>query len=115
MTDVREAGPCKIAMPSRSSILSRRLAWLLLVPLAGCSRSGETRPPEVDPDPQVAPAAGVTLPKVAFVDVTEKAGIRFRHTSGAFGKKLLPETMGSGCAFLDFDNDGHQDLLFVNA
>lgn len=49
-----------------------------------------------------------------FTDVTAKAGIRFRHNSGAAGKKLLPETLGSGVAFLDIDNDGWQDLLLVN-
>jgi hypothetical protein len=57
----------------------------------------------------------VPFPAVRFTDITEKAGIRFRHTNGSFGKKLLPETLGSGVAFLDFDNDGHQDLLFVNS
>ncbi|MCS7047312.1 MAG: VCBS repeat-containing protein, partial [Gemmataceae bacterium] len=55
------------------------------------------------------------VPNVKFVDITEAAGIRFRHTNGSFGKKLLPETLGSGCAFLDYDNDGRQDLLFVNS
>jgi hypothetical protein len=50
-----------------------------------------------------------------FVDVTEKAGIRFTHVNGAFGKKYLPETMGSGCAFFDFDSDGDQDILLVNS
>jgi enediyne biosynthesis protein E4 len=49
-----------------------------------------------------------------FVDVTERAGVRFRHETGARGRKWLPETMGSGCAFLDFDADGRLDLLFVN-
>jgi hypothetical protein len=49
-----------------------------------------------------------------LVDVTESAGIRFRHVNGAFGKKFLPETMGSGCAFFDFDSDGDQDILLVN-
>ena len=53
--------------------------------------------------------------QVRFSDVTSAAGIRFRHNSGAFGKKYLPETMGSGAAFLDVDNDGWQDLLLVNS
>ena len=50
-----------------------------------------------------------------FTDVTAAAGIRFKHHSGAFGKKYLPETMGSGVAFLDADGDGWQDLLFVQS
>ena len=57
--------------------------------------------------------AAATLP--TFTDVTKAAGIRFRHDSGAFGKKYLPETMGSGAAFLDADGDGGQDILFVNS
>jgi len=51
---------------------------------------------------------------VHFEDVTRAAGIHFVHNNGAFGKKWLPETMGSGVAFLDYDNDGWQDILFVN-
>ena len=50
-----------------------------------------------------------------FADVTAAAGIRFKHESGAFGKKYLPETMGSGGAFLDVDGDGWQDILLVNS
>ena len=50
-----------------------------------------------------------------FTDVTQKAGITFRHDSGAFGKKYLPETMGAGGAFFDADGDGAQDLVFVNS
>ena len=49
-----------------------------------------------------------------FEDVTRAAGIHFVHNNGAFGKKWLPETMGPGVAFLDYDNDGWQDILFVN-
>ena len=47
--------------------------------------------------------------------MTAQAGIHFKHNSGAFGKKYLPETMGSGACFLDYDNDGWQDILFVNS
>ncbi len=50
-----------------------------------------------------------------LVDVTSPAGIPFRHNSGAFGGKLLPETLGSGCAFLDYDGDGWQDILLINS
>jgi hypothetical protein len=50
-----------------------------------------------------------------FTDVTQQAGITFRHESGAFGKKYLPETMGAGGAFFDADGDGAQDLVFVNS
>ena len=49
-----------------------------------------------------------------LVDVTLPAGIQFQHNSGAFGGKYLPETMGSGCAFLDYDSDGWQDILLIN-
>jgi hypothetical protein len=49
------------------------------------------------------------------VNVTERAGIHFRHFNGATGQKLLPETMGSGVAVLDFDGDGLPDLLFINS
>ena len=52
---------------------------------------------------------------IEFADVTAQAGIRFKHNSGAFGKKYLPETLGAGCAFLDYDNDGWQDVLLVNS
>ncbi|HKW35833.1 MAG TPA: CRTAC1 family protein [Candidatus Acidoferrum sp.] len=49
-----------------------------------------------------------------FTDVTAAAGIQFQHNSGAYGGKLLPETLGSGCAFLDYDADGWQDILLIN-
>ena len=53
--------------------------------------------------------AGVTLQ-----DVTAKAGIHFVHNNGAFGKKFLPETVGPGVAFIDYDNDGWPDIFLVN-
>jgi len=49
-----------------------------------------------------------------FRDITIQAGIHFTHNNGAFGKKWLPETMGPGCAFIDYDNDGYPDIFFVN-
>jgi len=61
-------------------------------------------------------AAGGTAvsPGFRFADVTSSAGIQFQHNSGAFGGKFLPETLGSGCAFLDYDRDGWQDILLIN-
>ncbi len=57
----------------------------------------------------------VELPRIPFTDITPSAGIDFVHENGAFGEKLLPETMGGGCAFLDFDSDGDPDILLVNS
>lgn len=50
-----------------------------------------------------------------YVDVAPQAGIHFIHNNGAFGKKYLPETMGSGCAFIDYNNDGRPDIFLVNS
>lgn len=55
------------------------------------------------------------IPLARFTDITSQAGIHFIHENGAYGDKLLPETMGGGVAFFDFDNDGFQDLLFINS
>jgi hypothetical protein len=54
-------------------------------------------------------------PVARFTDVTREAGIGFTHINGAYGDKLLPEAMGGGVAFFDYDNDGAQDLLFINS
>ncbi|MFZ0736825.1 MAG: CRTAC1 family protein [Candidatus Acidiferrales bacterium] len=58
-----------------------------------------------------SPAADLSF---RLTDVTASAGIQFHHNSGAYGGKMLPETMGSGCAFLDYDADGWQDILLIN-
>jgi len=55
-----------------------------------------------------------TAPFVTFRDITQQAGIRFVHNNAAFGKKYLPETMGPGVAFIDYDNDGWPDIFLVN-
>ncbi len=79
-----------------------------------------TPSPEVSASPSQSPSTALPpLPEkfanVTFTDVTAQAGIRFKHNNGAFGKKYLPETNGSGCAFLDYDNDGWQDVLLINS
>jgi len=52
--------------------------------------------------------------QIQFRDITAQAGIHFTHNNGAFGKKWLPETMGPGCAFIDYDNDGYPDIILIN-
>src|SRR5262244_4075945 len=53
-------------------------------------------------------------PRAQFVDVTVEAKIGFQHENGASKDKLMPETFGSGVAWIDFDNDGLPDLFFAN-
>jgi hypothetical protein len=74
---------------------------LLLCTLPGCDHKTQAKPVE-------AASTGV------FKDVTAEAGITFVHNTGAFGKYWMPETMGSGCAWLDYNGDGRPDLYLVN-
>lgn len=104
--------------------------------LAGCNREPATKPStspektEVSATTTAAPPAAQPASRVGgksdavatrpsgpiqFTDVTAQAGIHFKYNSGAFGNKLLPETMGPGVCVLDYDNDGWQDILFVNS
>jgi hypothetical protein len=112
---------------------SSRFVFLFLtaVFLAACNQSTTQQQPATPPAEVAATATAeiaaspsptvATLPPlpdkfapVEFADVTAAAGIKFRHNNGAYGKKYLPETTGSGCAFLDYDNDGWQDVLLLN-
>jgi hypothetical protein len=111
--------------------INRCLLFVLLFMLAGCkqkqSSSPEAAPRAEAPTPQPSASQPAAPPQdsvvnptrpsgpIEFTDVTAQAGIHFRHNSGAFGKKYLPETMGSGACFLDYDNDGWQDILLVNS
>ena len=65
--------------------------------------------------PETRDLPPVKVPRIPFSDQTDEAGIDFVHTNGSEGEKLLPETMGGGGAFLDFDADGDQDILCVNS
>ncbi|MEZ6196596.1 MAG: CRTAC1 family protein [Planctomycetota bacterium] len=64
--------------------------------------------------PQAATGAGAEMPALPFREAAAELGIDFVHTNGARGRKLLPETMGSGVCAFDADGDGDPDLLFVN-
>jgi hypothetical protein len=83
--------------------------WLKRKPAPPPSKLTSFSAPVVPTRPQAE------IPEARFTDITGPAGIRCRHHNGAYGEKLLPETMGGGVAFFDFNNDGHQDLLFINS
>jgi hypothetical protein len=103
------------------------VAFLLL---AGCKQTPAFIPaaapapvsssPAASPEPRTLVNPVLVTPvrpsgSIEFTDVTSQSGIHFKHNSGAFGKKYLPETMGSGVCFLDYDNDGWQDIFLVNS
>ena len=104
------------------------LVLLTISLLQGCKQAtvpaAEQKPSNMGTTPTVpvsapsqSPAAAIVRASgpIRFADVTAQAGIHFKHNSGAFGKKYLPETMGSGACFIDYDNDGYQDILLVNS
>ena len=90
------------------NLLTRRAALCagLSIPCWLSRIFSKTAPRSVAPTPEQE--------GVIFRDVTSPAGIRFKHTSAATGQKYLVETMGSGCAFFDYDNDGYLDIYLVN-
>ncbi len=91
-------------------IVIASLAWWYLQP--------QPETPDIKSTPILLPhrreIPNVRIPNVPFLDITAEAGIDFVHENGAAGEKLLPETMGGGCGFLDIDHDGDQDIILVN-
>ena len=90
-------------------------SWsLLLLALAfqGCGHQPRPPLPADSDEPNKASQAPGSL---RFRDIAATAGVKFLHTNGAAGKLNLPETMGSGCGFLDYDNDGWPDIFLVNS
>lgn len=97
------------------------VAFIFLILMAAVAAYLLNRPEKAEPEqvteltvPESPERPNATVPQVIFKDVTDEAGLSFVHQTGATGDKLLPETMGGGVAFFDFDSDGDQDLLFTN-
>jgi hypothetical protein len=82
--------------------------------MAGLAASPLARAKYARNAPEIITAQSGATPGFRLTDATIAAGIQFRHNSGSYGGKLLPETLGSGCAFLDYDADGWQDILLIN-
>ena len=76
---------------------------------AGCSLNHKNGNPGTLDESVTAYCDGIT-----FTDITASAGITWRHCNGAFGGVYFPEIKGSGCAIIDYNNDGWPDLLLVN-
>src|SRR5436190_10854354 len=103
----------------------RVTCWVILVGIVSAGavfflrwrNDGTTRANQKTPlsSPQARRSVAAQIPNAKFTDITAASGIKFRHVNGAYGEKLLPETMGGGVAFLDFDNNGAVDLLFINS
>ncbi|HKW89196.1 MAG TPA: CRTAC1 family protein [Candidatus Acidoferrales bacterium] len=69
-------------------------------------------------DPPLARAAAITSTNsaAAFEEIHASAsGITWRHVGGISSEMYTPETLGAGCAFLDYDNDGWMDIYLVNS
>lgn len=100
----------------RSALILALVVAVVAIVVVVVNRKPAPPPDHVTPlSAPVAPERlGAEAPKARFTDITAQAGINFVHRNGAAGEKLLPETMGGGVAFFDYDNDGDEDLLFVN-
>ena len=102
-------GSAQAVLPPKE-IASVKGAGPTSVPGTTSNAGSDSAPPSI-----AAPAPARPSGPIEFTDITEKAGIHFKHNTGAYGKKLLPETMGSGVCFIDYDNDGWQDILLINS
>jgi len=106
----------------RLSPITCLLFLICVLALSACKQPPTQAPTngptaEASQAPTASPSPTPPRPSgpIEFTDVSAQAGIHFKHNTGAFGKKYLPETLGTGCAFLDYDNDGWQDIILINS
>ncbi len=115
------AGEERIGRAFKRSLAIIGAAALIALLIWWFGQGGESTVPveevEIAAPLREAPAEAVqsAIPSIPFTDITTAAGIDFVHVNGAYGDKLIPETMGSGLAFFDYDNDGDPDLYLVNS
>lgn len=88
--------------------------WIILLALLAASCE-ESAPTQKAPRPPRQSSLLSSAPPHPFTDITTEARITFRHETGGFGMKYLPETMGAGGGFLDYDGDGRLDIFLVNS
>jgi len=107
-------------MPQSINLFNKNFNILLAATtccLFGCSKkdpAAKPAPPEYSKTSYASIETDSMQTPIRFTDITLLAGISFVHETGAFGKKWMPETMGSGGGFLDYDNDGWPDIFLVN-
>jgi hypothetical protein len=107
---IRRAFVASVIVIAVAAVAGLALYWLRHPPSG--EKPVETAQVEAPSAPQAPPDQP---PAVVFTDITQSAGIDFVHVNGAYGERLMPETIGSGAAFLDYDRDGDQDLLLINS
>ncbi len=116
--DLAHADDAVIGVAVRRSLMALvALAVVVLVVVAVMRRPDEATPEQTIKTAApvaVVPATEATVPTVTFTEISAAAGIDFTHENGAGGDKLLPESMGSGVALFDADNDGDIDILLIN-
>jgi hypothetical protein len=98
---------------SRLSLFAMIAIMVALAGLQGCGHPRAAEPPVVAVSPALSTPGAAPAPGL-FEDVTDRAGIRFQHTNGEPIRYLFLQTIGGGCAFLDYDNDGYLDILLLS-
>jgi enediyne biosynthesis protein E4 len=102
------------AAGGRGQSARRRIFSVILVSLMASSAVGQTGPKPVLSGASPAQAAGSSPEAAKFTDISSALNINFQYVASHTSRKYLIETMGSGVALFDYDNDGRLDIFVVN-